>query len=85
MAARQMIHSRTSFDCLTRRKLKPNVKMCLNEMMEVVGEQSREDVVDQVLDYLLSGPNEDITLQKLRERQLVPKVMDEFETAAILD
>ena len=53
--------------------------------MEVVGEQSREDVVDQVLDYLLSGPNEDITLQKLRERRLVPKVMDEFETAAILD
>ena len=64
---------------------RPNVRMCVDEMMRVVGEECREDVIDQLLDCLLSGPNEEITRQKLREKRVIPKVMDEFESAAILD
>ena len=40
---------------------------------------------DQLLDCLLSKPNKEITHQELRERRVIPKVMDEFESAAILD
>ena len=53
--------------------------------MAVVGEEFQEEAIDQVLDCLLSGSNEEITLQKLRERRVIPKVMDKFETAAVLD
>ena len=53
--------------------------------MGVVGGEFQEEAIDQVLDCLLSGSNEEITLRKLRERRVIPKVMDKFETTAVLD
>jgi hypothetical protein len=41
-------------------------------------------VVDTLLDYLLKSHRTKL-MEKLRERKMVPKVMDEFDCAALLD
>jgi hypothetical protein len=41
-------------------------------------------VVDTLLDYLVKN-NRTKLMEKLRERRMVPKVMDEFDCAALLD
>jgi len=40
--------------------------------------------VDTLLDYLVKN-NRTKLMEKLRERRMVPKVMDEFDCAALLD
>ena len=41
-------------------------------------------VVDTLLDYLVKNKRPKL-MEKLRERRMVPKVMDEFDCAALLD
>jgi hypothetical protein len=41
-------------------------------------------VVDMLLDYLLKNERTKL-MEKLRERKMVPKVMDEYDCAALLD
>jgi len=57
-----------------------NVKKCVVEMLSVVLENVRDDahdiVVDLILDYLLKS-NKSKLMEKLRERKMVPRVMDE--------
>jgi hypothetical protein len=57
-------------------------------MLSVVSEDVRDDandiVVDLLLDYLLKS-NKSKLMEKLRERKMVPRVMDEYDCAALLD
>ena len=57
-------------------------------MLSVVLEDVRDDandiVVDLLLDYLLKS-NKSKLMEKLRERKIVPRVMDEYDCAALLD
>ena len=57
-------------------------------MLSVVSEDVRDDandiVVDLLLDYLLKS-NKSKLMGKLRERKMVPRVMDEYDCAALLD
>ncbi len=56
-------------------------------MLSVVLEDVRDDtndiVVDLLLDYLLQS-NKAKLIEKLRERKMVPRVMDEYDCAALL-
>jgi hypothetical protein len=66
----------------------PNIKKCVDKMLSVVLEDVRDDandiVVDLLLDYLLKS-NKSKLMEKLRERKIVPRVMDEYDCAALLD
>jgi hypothetical protein len=57
-------------------------------MLSVVSEDVRDDandiVVDLLLDYLLKS-NKSKLMEKLHERKMVPRVMDEYDCAALLD
>jgi len=57
-------------------------------MLSVVSEDVRDDandiVVDLLLDYLLKN-NKSKLMEKLRERKMVLRVMDEYDCAALLD
>jgi hypothetical protein len=57
-------------------------------MLTVVSEDVKDDandiVVDLLLDYLLQS-NKAKLIEKLRERKMVPRVMDEYDCAALLD
>jgi hypothetical protein len=57
-------------------------------MLSVVSEDVRDDandiVVDLLLDYLLQS-NKAKLIEKLREKKMVPRVMDEYNCAALLD
>jgi len=65
-----------------------NVKKCVVEMLSVVLENVRDDahdiVVDLILDYLLKS-NKSKLMEKLCERKMVPRVLDEYDCAAQLD
>ena len=69
-------------------RVTPNIKKCVDEMLSVVSEDVRDDandiVVDLLLDYLLKS-NKSKLMEKLRERKMVPRVMDENDYAALLD
>jgi hypothetical protein len=69
-------------------RVTPNIKKCVDEMLSVVSEDVRDDandiVVDLLLDYLLKS-NKSKLMEKLRERKMVPRVMDEYDCAALLD
>ena len=69
-------------------RVTPNIKKCVDEMLSVVSEDVRDDandiVVDLLLDYLLQS-NKSKLMEKLRERKMVPRVMDEYDCAALLD
>ncbi len=66
----------------------PNIKKCVDEMLSVVSEDVRDNandiVVDLLLDYLLKS-NKSKPMEKLCERKMVPRVMDEYDCAALLD
>ena len=66
------------------KQVAPNVKRCMQEILNVVGEDGEEKAVGVMLDYLLSNHRWKL-MQKLRERRMVPKVMDEFDCASLLD
>jgi len=69
-------------------RVTPNIKKCVDEMLSVVSEDVRDDandiVVDLLLEYLLQS-NKSKLMEKLRERKMVPRVMDEYDCAALLD
>lgn len=57
----------------------------------MVGESTIDDdgvdedfIADLLLDYLLNK-HQTRVMEKLRERKLIPKVMDEFDVGALLD
>jgi hypothetical protein len=56
-------------------------------MLSIVSKDIRDDandiVVDLLLDYLLQS-NKTKLIEKLRERKMVPRVMDEYDCAALL-
>ena len=65
-----------------------NINRCIDEMITAFDEANQDgahDVVaDPVLDYLVKS-NRTKLMEKLHERRMVPKVMDEFDCAALLD
>jgi len=69
-------------------RVTPNIKKCVDEMLSDVSEDVRDDandiVVDLLLDYLLKS-NKAKLMEKLYERKMVPRVMDENDCAALLD
>jgi hypothetical protein len=69
-------------------RVTPNIQKCVDEMLTVVSEDFKDDaddiVVDMLLDYLLQS-NKAKLIEKLRERKMVPRVMDEYDCAALLD
>jgi hypothetical protein len=42
-----------------------------------------DDIFDHLIDYLLKR-NREIMLLKLRERQLIPKILDKYNLAALI-
>jgi hypothetical protein len=66
----------------------PNIKKCIDEMIAVFDEANQDGahdvVVNTLIDYLVKS-NRTKLMEKLRERRIVPKVMDEFDCAALLD
>ncbi len=65
----------------------PNIKKCLDDMLSVFDDNDKDvaDVVDDtLLNYLLKSHRTKL-MEKLRERKMVPKVMDEFDCAALFD
>ena len=66
---------------------KPNFDMFLNNLFasEAVNDESVEIIVGGLLDCLLSGEYKDVTMEQLRQRQIAPEVMDEFQSAATID
>ncbi len=69
-------------------RVTPNIKKCIEEMLSVASEDVRDDandsVVDLLLDHLLQS-NTAKLIEKLCERKMVPRVMDEYNCAALLD
>jgi hypothetical protein len=69
-------------------RVTPNIKKCVGEMLSVVSEDVGDDandiVVDLLLDYLLQS-NKAKLIEKLHERRMAPRVMDEYYCAALLD
>jgi hypothetical protein len=72
-------------------EVKPNIAACIDELLSVVGESTIDDggvdedfIADLLLDYLLNK-HQTRVMEKLRERKLIPKVMDEFDMGALLD
>ena len=67
--------------------VKPNIKKCMNDLIACIDDRDdgNDIVIDILIDYLLSGKNKTKTIKKLCERQLVPKVMDEYDCAALID
>jgi hypothetical protein len=52
--------------------------------LEDVRDDANDIVVDLLLDYLLKS-NKAMLMAKLCERKMVPRVMDEYDCAALLD
>ena len=65
-------------------KVKPNIKKCMDQLLDVVGNEYKDEVVDLLLEYLITK-HKDKTLDTLREKQMIPNVMDEFDVAALVD
>ena len=66
----------------------PNIKKCMDELISACDEADQDGaqdvVVDMLLDYLIKS-NRTKLMEKLREKKMIPKVMDEFDCAALLD
>ena len=66
----------------------PDLKVCVEELLKVVGEAISEDKCEEVagllLDYLIKHHKSE-TIAKLCEKRMIPKVIDEFDCAALLD
>ena len=66
----------------------PNIKKCIDDMLSVFDDNDKDVaddvVIDTLLDYLLKS-NITKLMEKLRKRKTVPKVIDEFDCAALLD
>ena len=57
-------------------------------MLSVLSEDIRDDANDIVVDLLLNFPlqsNKAKLMEKLHERKMVPRVMDEYDCDALLD
>jgi len=70
-------------------RVTPNIKKCIDEMLSIFVDDNDRDgandvVVDMLLDYLLKNERTKL-MEKLRKRKMVPKVMDEYDCAALLD
>ncbi len=74
---------------LERGRLTPNASRCLDAMLFVceeycdVDSDIEDDIFDHLIDYLLKRNREKMLL-KLRERQLIPKILDEYNLAALI-
>ena len=53
-------------------------------MATIVGDEYKDDVGDILLDYLLKH-HKAKTLESLRDRKMIPQVMNEFDIAALID
>ena len=67
----------------------PNIKKCIDEMLSIFIDDNNRDgandvVVEMLLDYLLKNERTKL-MEKLHERKMVPKVMDGYDCAALLD
>ena len=66
----------------------PNIKKCIDDMLSVYDDNDKDVaddvVVDTLLEYLLKS-NRTKLMEKLRKRKMVPKVIDEFDYATLLD
>ena len=61
----------------------PNVEKCMNELLQELSKVDEEKVVDILL-YYITKKHRFTFMQKLRDRRIVPKVMDEFDYCATL-
>ncbi len=74
---------------LERGRLTPNASRCLDAMLSVceeycdVDSDVEDDIFDHLIDYLLKRNREKMLL-KLCERQLIPKILDEYNLAALI-
>ncbi len=68
--------------------LKPNVFKCIEEMLSVCEEYDNnsdadDNIFNQLLDYLFKCDREKL-MSKLRKRQMIPRLIDEYNLAALL-
>jgi hypothetical protein len=74
---------------LERGRLTPNASRCLDAMLSVweeycdVDSDVEDDIFDHLIDYLLKRNREKMLL-KLREHQLIPKILDKYNLAALI-
>ncbi len=69
-------------------RVTPNIKKCIDEMLSVISEDVKDDANDIVVDlqlYYLLTSNKTKLMEKLCERKMVPKIMDEYDCAALPD
>ncbi|KAL7547084.1 hypothetical protein ACHAWF_010402 [Thalassiosira exigua] len=65
-------------------KAKHNVEAFVDDVFRELEGDEQEEFVYGLLDVLLAKKSKDLVMKKLREHQLAPKVMDEFDMAAVL-
>ena len=71
-------------------KIVPNVKSCINSLIDALNtynntnDDDDDEIIDVLLDYVAKYDKQKM-INKLRERRLIPKIMDEYDCAALLD
>ena len=74
---------------LEKGRLNPNLSRCLHAMLSVCKEYCdvdgdvEDDIFEHLIDYLLKR-NREKMLFRLREHQLIPKILNEYNLAALL-
>jgi hypothetical protein len=66
----------------------PNIKKCIDEMLLILDDNNKYSAYDVFFDVLLNyifKSNRTKLMEKLRERKMVPKAMDKYDCAALLD
>ncbi len=63
----------------------PKIKPCIDEIISSFGdeEEAAHDIVDTLLEYMINN-HKRIFEDKLQEKQLTPKIMNEFDVTALL-
>lgn len=64
-------------------KVKPNIERCILDMVTIVGDEYKDDVGDILLDYLLKH-HKTKTLESLRDRKMIPQVMNRTHARSII-
>ncbi|KAL7528525.1 hypothetical protein ACHAXR_003576, partial [Thalassiosira sp. AJA248-18] len=67
----------------------PSIKRCMEDLLQTIADDTssyehQDEAVDQMLDFLIKNHKPKL-MKKLRQHRMVPKVMDEFDVAALLD
>lgn len=75
-------------------KIVPNVKSCLAGLVDALNiydngskndvQECHDEIIDVLLEYVAKYDKQKM-IKKLRERRLIPRIMDEYDCAALLD